>query len=178
MNVRNRIPKISRKFYTVTDITAWIGYVATAAIILIVFVDVSGRYFFHRPLMGAYELVELIMAVVGGLAIMYATARQGHVIIDIIFTRFPKLTQKIMQYIYLLLGFAISILLAYNVYLYALRQLKPYPLTTDMLNIGVTPFALIFAVAVFLCALTFLIQILDQWAGRNEVENEGEHYEL
>ncbi len=157
MRMQNWTQKTSQGLYLISKVGAWIGYVALAGIVLIVFVDVCGRYFLNKPLLGSNELVAQGMCILAGFAIMNATVKRGHVSLDLIIRRFPRCVQKIMQRIFSLLGFGISIMLAYGVYLLALRYANR-GMTTEILGISTMPFTLLFAAALFLSSLVLLIQ--------------------
>ena len=133
MGTKSLIRKTYNTYYSVTEVAAWVGYAATIAIVLIVFIDVCGRYFINSPLLGSYELVEQTMMLSGGFAVVYCSAKRGHIIIDILFDRFPTRVQVVMSYIYSLTGFAISMGMAYYLFLFGIRQLKPYPQVTTIL---------------------------------------------
>jgi len=66
-----------------------ISMLALVAMTLLTFVDVTGRYLFNHPLLGAFETSEitLVLLVFGCLA--YTEHRSGHVDIDILVSRFP-----------------------------------------------------------------------------------------
>jgi len=53
-------------------LVTWIAGVALGAMMLLTFVDVIGRYWFHRSIFGASEMIELLMVVTifGGLALV------------------------------------------------------------------------------------------------------------
>jgi TRAP-type C4-dicarboxylate transport system permease small subunit len=155
MNIKKWIRTVVKGFYSMTEGAAWIGYISISFIVLLVFVDVCGRYFFNKPLLGAFELVGVTMGIAGGAAIMYATVKRGHIALDLLITRFSRRTQIIMQGIFSLLGFGTLIVAAYQIYLNALDTLQ----TTGVLHVSLTPFLLLLAVAVFLSSLTLLIQV-------------------
>ena len=157
MRILNWTRKISRGLYLVNEFGSWIGYVALAGIVLIVFADVFGRYFLNRPLLGSNELVNEGMCILAGFAIMYTTLKRGHVSLDLILNRFPKSAQMIMQRIFSLIGFGVAGSLAYGVYLLAMRYMKRGA-TTEILGISTIPFTLLFAAALFLSSLTLLLQ--------------------
>lgn len=158
MNIRNLTRTVFKGFYPAIEVLIWVGYIAMAAIVLIVFVDVCGRYFLNHPLLGSEELVEFVlMPALGGFAIMYAAVKRGHVAVDLVVARFPRRTQIIMQSIASLLGFGIWAVVAYQVYLYALEELKCHALTEN-LRISLVPFNFTLALGTFLCCLTLLIQ--------------------
>lgn len=169
MDIKNWTRKTSKGFDSITEVVAWIGCIVTAGIVLIVFVDVCGRYFLNTPLRGAYELVEQSMGVLAGSAIMYAAVKRGHVALDLIVSRFSRRTWAMMQSIFSLLGFGTSVVLAYQVYLLALAELK-HTVTTSILCISTAPFTFILAVAVFLSSLILLIQSFHPVASEETME--------
>jgi TRAP-type transport system small permease protein len=148
-----------KSFSSLTRVSAWIGYIATAFIVLIVFADVFGRFLLNKPLNGSFELVEQTMAVLSGIAIMYTTIKRGHVSIDLLFDRFSRRTRIILQSIFSFLGFVIWVVLAYQVYLRTMVFLKSNQ-TTGVLPLSPAPFLFIFIAAVLLCGLGLLIQAL------------------
>jgi TRAP-type C4-dicarboxylate transport system permease small subunit len=161
LDIGNRIRKISKAYSSITEGAAWVGYVTTIAMVVIVLIDVTGRYFFNTPLRGSFELVEQFMVLSGGFMLMYCTVKRGHVIIDIITSRFPKRIQEIIHCIVSFIGFGTSIIIAYNIFLYALRQLMPYPQTTDTLKLITAPFQFSLVLAMLLCGIAFLLQTFD-----------------
>lgn len=172
MDIKTRIQKTYKAYYSITEVAAWIGYAATIAIVLIVFADVCGRYFFKMPLRGSFELVEQIMVLSGGFAITYSTVKRGHIVIDIIFKRFSRRVQVIMSGVFSLVGFGTSVGIAYYLYLFSLRQLKPYPQVTTILKMSTSPFEFGLALAMVLCGLVYLVQIFKLWVEGYEKEME------
>ncbi|MFH1032126.1 MAG: TRAP transporter small permease [Chloroflexota bacterium] len=154
--MKNIARRISKGFYSVAEVLAWIGYIGVAAVILIVLVDVGGRYFFNRPLLGGVEFVELAMMALGGFAIMYTAVKGGHVAIDLLIGRLSTRSKRVMQVITSLLGFAAWGWLDYWLYIRALKMSK----MMDILRISNKPFLLIFAIAMSFACLTLLVQTL------------------
>ena len=150
--------RASKGLQTITDILVLIAAIAVAGIILVVVVDVSGRYLFNKALAGSDELVEQCMGILAGIAIMYAAAKNQHVAVDVIIGRFPARVQMIMQRIFSLLGAATCLLLSYRVWNYALYQLKlgSRTITFEILK---APLSFVIALALFLSALVFLVEV-------------------
>ena len=155
------IRKISKAYSSIIEIIAWVGYAFTIAMVLVVLIDVTGRYFFNMPMRGSFEIVEQFMVLAGGFMLMYCTVKRGHVIIDLITSRFPRSIQKIIRSTVSVSGFVTSIVIAYNVFLFAMRQLNPYPQTTDILKLITAPFQFSLVFAMLLCGIAFLLQTFD-----------------
>ena len=157
MKMGNWTRRASKGLQAITDSLVLIAAIALAGIILIVVVDVSGRYLLNKALLGSDELVEQGMGILAGLAIMYAAAKNQHVSIDLIVGRFPARVQLIMQCIFSLLGSATSFLLSYRVWHYALYELKlgSRTITFEILK---APISFVIAIAFFLTGLIFLVE--------------------
>jgi TRAP-type C4-dicarboxylate transport system permease small subunit len=54
------------------------------------------RYFFNRPINGAFDLTEYLLVIVFAAALPYCTLEKGHICVDILTTRLPKKVQKII----------------------------------------------------------------------------------
>lgn len=163
---------VLKGFNSATEALVRIGYVALAGTILLVSVDVFGRYLLNRPVRGSIEIVEQTMAIVGGCAIMYATVKRGHVAINILSARFSRRTQIIMQVIFSLLGFAAWAVLAYRIYMDSLQVLK-FSQSTIVLGINMAPFLLALALCAFLSSLMYFIHafhpvVSDETMGEKE----------
>jgi TRAP-type transport system small permease protein len=159
MNIRNWMRTVFRGLYSVsTVVAAWIGHILVVVITLTVFVNVCGRYLLKRPLTGTYELVEEAMVILGGLTIMYAAVKRGHMAIDILAAKFSGRTQIIMQSIFSLLGFGTWGVVVYGVYRHALSVMKSSQTMVSFPQVSLAPFLFILAAGLFLCSLTFLIQ--------------------
>ena len=70
-----------------------LGIVGCAALFLMMvltFVDVAARYVFNAPIMGSFDLTELMLVVVIFCGLPLVTARSEHVAIDLIDPVIPK----------------------------------------------------------------------------------------
>ena len=102
----------------------WIGYVALSGMILVTTVNVFGRYILKRPLLGEYDMVELGMAILGGVAMFLAAIQRHHVSVDVLLVRFSRRIQMILASIASLVGFVTWGLLAYRAFLDGLDNLE------------------------------------------------------
>ena len=151
-----------RRFFTktialITWVSVWIGIVAMAAIVLIVFVDVCGRYLLNMPMPAAYDLVEQSLVVLAGFSIALASLDRIHPAIDLVTKRFPRIVQTVMDKAYSLLGFVITMVMTYALWQMALNELK-IKSTLVILKVNPAPFIFLLAIGLFLCGLTCLIQ--------------------
>lgn len=61
--------------------------------------DVLGRYLFNRPIPGAYELVEYLMAIIVPFSIAYSAAQKCHVGVDILVEKLPRRSRAVVDII-------------------------------------------------------------------------------
>lgn len=76
--------------------------IAAGALLIMMFLiatDVITRFFFNKPIPGAYELTEFMMAIVVPLGIAYCAERKQHVGVDIIVEKFSIKNQKRVEII-------------------------------------------------------------------------------
>jgi TRAP-type C4-dicarboxylate transport system permease small subunit len=137
--------------------SVWISFVPMWAIVLIVFVDVCGRYLLNKPLMAAYDLVEQSLVVLAGFSIALATIDGIHPAIDLVTTHFPRMVRTVMDKAYTLLGFATCMVLTYALWQMALGELRMNT-TLVILKVNPAPFIFSLAIGIFLCGLACLIQ--------------------
>jgi TRAP-type C4-dicarboxylate transport system permease small subunit len=135
----------------------WMGYISLTGMVVITATNVFGRYILKKPLLGEVDMVELGMAVFGGIAMFIAATQRHHVGVDVLVVRFPPRIQLILGRIASLLGFITLAVLAVGVFLNGLGTLENGS-TTDTLRVPQGPFETLFSVFIFLFCLTLLIQ--------------------
>lgn len=136
----------------------WIGYISLTGIVLATAINVFGRYILNKPLLGELDMVQLGMAVFGGVAMFIAATRRHHVGVDVLLVRFPKRVRIILGSIAAFLGFMTLAVLALGVFIDGLDMLENGS-TTDTLLVPLGPFELILSIFLFLFCLTLLVQV-------------------
>jgi TRAP-type transport system small permease protein len=172
MKIMNRTLAVLGGFNSVTKVLNWVGYISLAGIVLVTCVDVVGRYCINKPLLGSLEMLELSMAVLGGFAMLYTTTQRGHISVDLLFIRFSRRTQVVIDCFGSLLGFGTWGIIAYQVYLLGMRMLKSGD-STSLLRIPLSPFQFILALGLSLYSLTLLIQALHPLISKGSEKKEG-----
>jgi TRAP-type C4-dicarboxylate transport system permease small subunit len=150
--------RLSRKTLAlITWVSVSFSIVPMTAIVLLVFIDVCGRYLLNQPLPGSYDLVEQSLVILSGFSIAVATLDRIHPAIDLLTQRFPKTIQTAMDRAYSFLGFVVSAVVTYSLWLVALRDMNAKA-TLLILKVSTVPFILLLAFGMLLCTLTLLIQ--------------------
>jgi TRAP-type C4-dicarboxylate transport system permease small subunit len=91
----------------------WIAGLALAAIMFLTVADVFLRIF-KVPIVGTYEIVSLLGAVVIGFAIPQTSAENGHVIMDFLTGKLPFGGQKFFHVLARVLGILTFFIIGWN----------------------------------------------------------------
>jgi len=76
-----------------------ISGIGLLALMFVMAGDVLGRYLLNRPIPGAYELVEYLMAIIVPFSVAYSAAQKCHVGVDILVERLPRRTRAVVDII-------------------------------------------------------------------------------
>ncbi len=69
---------------------------------------------FRRPILGTYEIVGFLGAVVAGFAMAHTTVKRGHVAVEVLVSRFSPRVQKIIYLITHLLSIVLFALISWE----------------------------------------------------------------
>lgn len=124
----------------------WFGACLLGALMTLISVDVCMRYFFHSPIQGSYEIVEVFMGMLSPVVILYCAWHRGHVGVDLFFDRFPRPAQRVCviftSLVCALLSFGLAVCA-----LFLIRELYQDGVTTSLLYIPWWPVG----VVIFVC---------------------------
>lgn len=123
------------------------------------FADVIGRYVFNSPILGAYEITEILMGLMifGGLPLV--SRARGHITVDFLSAALPR-RLRIIQTVFLdLVCTFVAGMLAWRTGLYAQRMVQAGETTLE-LKIS---WSLISYVISFLLIITALVFLANAW---------------
>jgi len=122
-----------------------------------IFVDVTLRFFFNRPMRGILEVEEFMLVLLVFFAIAYIQKNKQHIIIDVFVSRLSKESQLIIDTFNYLLSFILITMMSYQTILYALRKLT---VTSGALKIPVSFFVLLASFGIFLLGVVLFLHLL------------------
>lgn len=155
--MKDRIRSVVRGYYLVgTNVLVWISFVALAGITVLTFLDGSGRYIFSKPITGTFEIVQVFMTLLGGFAILYTTITEGHVAVELIYEKMPRLLQKIVMVLSQLVGIIGWAMISYGAYVAAWRFPKE---RTVLVHWPLLPVRLVLVFAIALVVVACLTKI-------------------
>lgn len=137
-----------------------IGAVVLAIMMFLSVVDICSRYFFRKPITGTYEIVSLMVVVVGCLGLGYCQLVKGNIMIDVVTKRFSPRGQAVMNIISYLISIGVCAIVTWQISLrmwdYLFRQLGGKTVT---LGIIYWPFMLLMALCFAWVTVIFCIDL-------------------
>lgn len=140
--------------------------IALTAMMFLTVADVVLRAF-RRPIVGTYELVGLLGAVVIGFAIPQTSRMRGHVLMDFLTGKLSAGLQKVFQVLTRLLAIAIFFIIAWNLWILG-SDFSRSGETTLTLQLPLYPVAYGIAICCFIECLVLLIELFE--VGKQETE--------
>ena len=135
------------------------GGVALTTMVFLTGADVVLRYF-GKPIVGTYEIVGLLGALMVGFALPQTSRAKGHVLMDFIITRLPSGLQKLFYALTRILGILVFALIAWNVWLLGddYRRMGEGSLT---LAIPLYPVAYVIAICSFVVIIVLFLELVE-----------------
>ena len=145
----------------ISRIMAATGAFTLGVMMLITVIDVFGRFFFSRPLEGAFELVGILLVIAGSWGMGYCQLLKGNVRINILANYFPK----IMQGVVMLVAYAIAITMTAIITWETLQRTYAYyhktlGAVTETLSMPYWPFMFALAMGLGWTCIVFIIDFI------------------
>jgi TRAP-type C4-dicarboxylate transport system permease small subunit len=155
----NLLQKVSRAF---TDI----GGVALTFMMCLTVADVILRCF-NYPILGAYEMVALSLAIVIGFSIPKASMDRSHIQMEMVIERLPAQGRALLNTFTRILCIILFGIIGYNLIVVGNEFLSTGE-TSATLQIPFYPIAYCIAVCCFLQCFVFVSDIVKIWRGQYE----------
>ncbi len=136
---------------------SYLGAAALFVMMLLTAADVTGRYLFNKPILGAFEITEFLVLILIFSFLAPTQAHKTHVSVDLLLGRLPKRWQKIIG---IFNHIVCLVLMGLFVWMSTLRafELKQFVEASPNLGIPKYPFAFFVVVG---CAVLGLEYIRD-----------------
>jgi TRAP-type C4-dicarboxylate transport system permease small subunit len=151
---------VKKRIHQVNRFIAGVGAFFLIPLMIITAGDVLSRDLFNRPIPGAVELSQFMLAVFILLGLAYAQQVKAHVRVSIVTSRLPHPAQLILNIVATLLCLFISGILVWQGWRIGIEEKT----VSDMLRIPQYPFRLMVAVAAFLMCLELILDLGDSLA--------------
>jgi len=107
----------SKKMNMINVLTRYWSYVGMAVLmgmVLLVTIDVAGRYFFNKPIDGSTDIIEIMMIIMVYSSFAYGATENKHVRIDFLYVRFPKVIKAYVDIFTSILSILIVALISWQ----------------------------------------------------------------
>ncbi len=153
--------KIESGVHSLTKAAAIAAEIALAAMMLLTVADVFGRYFLNKPIIGAYEIVGLLLVCAGTWGWAYCQKEKRHISISFVTERFPQRARDILSCVAYFIGLVGFSIICWRVFLLAENYIALAKGGTTMtLGIPFYPFLFILSIGAGLTALILLIDFI------------------
>jgi len=149
----------------VRHLTRWgtvLGGTVLVAAMLLQVGNIIGR-FAHFVIPGSFETFEMLMTIPIGFGLVAAALHKGHVTVDIVLSRMPPRLRKASRIVAASLSLLIWMAAAWAGASLAFEN--GLQEVTDILDIPVLPFRLVFIFCLLLFCLTYLLDLLRLFRG-------------
>jgi TRAP-type C4-dicarboxylate transport system permease small subunit len=137
-----------------------------AFMLLFTLLDVIMRGF-GRPIVGDYEVISFLGAVVIGFAIPYTSLLKAHVAVDFLIEKLPKTAGEAMQVATRILGMALFLWMSWNFIVMSLDLIKSKEVT-PVFRLPYYPISFGLAFTCIVQCMPLLSQIMEIVGGRHE----------
>ena len=167
MNNQSILQDLSKRMKIFSSILSYIGALALLIMMLLTAVDVIGRHFFQRPILGVFELTEFMVLILIFSFIGYAQSYKSHVSVDLFMTFFPQKARNIIE----LFNHMLCLLLMALITWMGIAKVKDLMENGEMSpNLGIPnyPFAIFLVIGCAVMCIEFIRDIIHLLQSRKE----------
>ena len=147
----------------VSPISEVLVHIAMAVIVLVTLVvvaDVSLRRLFNSPIHGSNDLATLGFSIIVFLPLAWCALQNGHIELDLITRKLPKMAQQSLEVIMTFLGVIILVLVTWQILEQGIK-LQAGNAESAILGIPLPPFIYSAFVGMAILTLAFFIRLLN-----------------
>jgi len=153
-------------FRVVKKVLTFIGGTALSLMMFLTMADVIMRASGH-PILGTYEMVALMLAIVIGFTIPVVSLDRGHVYMELLLDRLSKKNRALMNTLTRIFCIILFIIIGYNLIMVG-NELRTAGEVSSTLKIPFFPIAYGVGVCCFIECLVFIFDIVKIWRGQYE----------
>ncbi len=168
--LEKKVNNFTDKIFSVPfKITKILGSGLIMVTVLLMTINVVGRYIFKRPVEGSDELIGFLILCTAAFAFSYTQREKQHLRVDVLIDRLSGKVRDFLDLFALILGLGVSIIISWQMFEAARKyilHIQGGPPVSWILGIPYYPFLLVlgvgygvYALAVFSDAITFMIKL-------------------
>jgi TRAP-type C4-dicarboxylate transport system permease small subunit len=124
MNNSNILQSILKILQRLSSYLAYIGAISLFLMMCLTIADVTGRYLFNKPILGAFELTEFMVLVLIFSFLAYAQSHKSHINVDLFMMFFPEKLRTLIEIFNHVACLAIMILITWTGFQNALEVME------------------------------------------------------
>ncbi len=144
-----------------TAIIRWGAIITIFLMMALIACSVISRGVINKPIIGDYELVQLMMVVLVGLGIAYSESVDAHIKVGLLVDRFNKRVQAAFNIFGYILVSAICFVVGTIQIGAGLKALHTFLVSTTILHVPHYPFQFLLGIGFFLWGLESLVKIIN-----------------
>ena len=144
-------------------VTLWLaraGAVGLAIIMILTFFDVVGRYLFNAPIIGAVDVIELMMGMMIYLGVGLTTYSRGHIRVDLVIDRMRGRLRALCDVLTLGISIVVVALICWQLWARAELSFDKGDLT-QIWEWHIWPVAYVMAACSILIVTSLMLQFVD-----------------
>jgi len=153
----------STRWKSVTCLSRFLLYIGCGMLLLLTLLttaDVVGRYFFNKPVNGAFELIGLFLVCIFALGIGYGQQQKVHARVTILYRHTSDKTQSVIDIISYIIGIACGSIICWRlVILGKLYIQRGHGGLSEVLGIPIAPFMILLGLGIGFFVLILFIDI-------------------
>ncbi|MCK5683233.1 TRAP transporter small permease [bacterium] len=161
---QNSFFKFKKTIEQVTNIALSIGMGWVLVMMMLTTIDVAGRYFLSKPIPGAIEMSEFMLAIFGILGMAYTHQSGGNVKVTMLTSALSPWFARLAETITLLLSLQIIGMIAWYGIISGIEEFN-LGTTTDTLGIPIHPLYFLLSIGAFLLCLELLVNLIESVQG-------------
>lgn len=138
----------------------WFAMLVVISMAVLVTLTVILRNVFKAPIVGDYELVELLMVILIAMGLAYAEQINAHVSIGLLVDRFSHRVQDIFDFLAYILILAVCIFVGTVQLTAGIDLMTGFSRSTEILRIPQYPFKLLLGIGFYAWGLQILLKII------------------
>ncbi len=155
----NSLMRIHGMLYKISKSVCYVGMAMAVIMMLMVVVDVVMRFALNKPILGSVELASYMLSIIAFTAIPFVESEEEHIVIPLLFDRFPKKVRLFVNTIISVIGLGILVLIGLASFLLAAEYLHRGKVT-QVLSIPLYPFVFIAALCISLYVIILIVNAI------------------
>lgn len=111
---------------------AWVAAALAAVMMVTTFVDVVMRYFFNRPILGAFEVTEIAMGLLVFFALPLVIHQRENIVVNIVYDLMPDTLRRVVTALSDLVCAVLCGFIAWRMWLFGARLLSNNEVTMEL----------------------------------------------